>query len=120
MIQSFSGRPYRLQGQVSPWPVHRPTSVGQAHVRQVTALMLPMALTPALLWLIEHQSPTSLCFLAPPLYRRFADQDMEDSYTSNGLSRFSSIASICGNDTSVTSAIYSSVGSCVGLVCLPI
>lgn len=93
------------------------------------------------------EPPTSLCFLAPPLYRRFvrcfrprichtlsdnrltmsfralpcnkADQDMEDSYTSNGLSRFSSIANICGNDTSVTSAIYSNVGSCISLVCLP-
>jgi hypothetical protein len=44
-----------------------------------------------------------------------ADQDTEDSYSSTGLSRFGSIASICGSDTSATSAIYSDVSSCVGV-----
>jgi hypothetical protein len=47
--------------------------------------------------------------------RNEADQDTEDSYSSTGLSRFGSIASICGSDTSATSAIYSDVSSCVGI-----
>ncbi|KAG1894494.1 uncharacterized protein F5891DRAFT_1255185 [Suillus fuscotomentosus] len=47
--------------------------------------------------------------------RNEADQDAEDSYSSTGLSRYGSIASICGSDTSATSAIYSDVSSCVGI-----
>ncbi|KAG1894475.1 uncharacterized protein F5891DRAFT_1255166 [Suillus fuscotomentosus] len=47
--------------------------------------------------------------------RNEADQDTEDSNSSTGLSRFGSIASICGSDTSATSAIYSDVSSCVGV-----
>ncbi|KAG2091207.1 uncharacterized protein F5147DRAFT_723988 [Suillus discolor] len=47
--------------------------------------------------------------------RNEADQDAEDSYSSTGLSRSSSIASICGSDTSATSAIYSDVSSCVAV-----
>ncbi|KAG1795885.1 hypothetical protein EV424DRAFT_1597200 [Suillus variegatus] len=47
--------------------------------------------------------------------RNEADQDTEDLYSSTGLSRSGSIASICGSDTSATSAIYSDVSSCVGV-----
>jgi hypothetical protein len=41
-------------------------------------------------------------------------QDTEELVRSIGLSRFSSIASACGSDTSARSAIYSAVSSCVG------
>lgn len=47
--------------------------------------------------------------------RNDTDQDTEDSASSIGLSRFGSIASACGSDTSATSAIYSDVSSCVGI-----
>ncbi|OJA09198.1 hypothetical protein AZE42_00706 [Rhizopogon vesiculosus] len=47
--------------------------------------------------------------------RNETDQDTEDSVSSIGLSRFGSIASACGSDTSATSAIYSDVSSCVGV-----
>jgi hypothetical protein len=46
--------------------------------------------------------------------RHETDQDTEESVSSIGLSRFGSIASACGSDTSATSAIYSDVSSCVG------
>ncbi|KIK35593.1 hypothetical protein CY34DRAFT_109842 [Suillus luteus UH-Slu-Lm8-n1] len=61
----------------------------------------------------DAESPRNMH--AWPFARNDADQDTEDSYSSTGLSRFGSIASICGSDTSATSAIYSDVSSCVGI-----
>ncbi|KAG1791205.1 uncharacterized protein HD556DRAFT_1445471 [Suillus plorans] len=61
----------------------------------------------------DAESPGNLHAWAFP--HNEADQDTEDSYSSTGLSRFGSIASICGSDTSATSAIYSDVSSCVGV-----
>lgn len=62
----------------------------------------------------DAESPGNMHAWAFP--RNEADQDTEDSYSSTGLSRFGSIASICGSDTSsATSAIYSDVSSCVGV-----
>ncbi|KAG0701358.1 hypothetical protein DFH29DRAFT_571974 [Suillus ampliporus] len=59
----------------------------------------------------DAESPGNMHSWAFP--RNETDQDTEDSYS--GLSRFGSIASICGSDTSATSAIYSDVSSCVGV-----
>ncbi|KAG2363928.1 hypothetical protein BDR07DRAFT_1483035 [Suillus spraguei] len=62
----------------------------------------------------DAESPGNMHTWAFP--RNEADQDTEDSYSSTGLSRFGSIASVCGSDTSsATSAIYSDVSSCVGV-----
>ncbi|KAG1735155.1 uncharacterized protein EDB91DRAFT_1295947 [Suillus paluster] len=61
----------------------------------------------------DAESPGNMQSWAWP--RSETDQDTEDSYSSTGLSRFGSIASMCGSDTSATSAIYSDVSSCVGV-----
>ncbi|KAG1878381.1 hypothetical protein F4604DRAFT_2001897 [Suillus subluteus] len=57
---------------------------------------------------MSHRMPNPLGNMhAWAFPRNEADQDTEDSYSSTGLSRFGSIASVCGSDTVATSAIYS-------------